>query len=389
MKHNTKKWQASLLCITLCGILTACGSGKESQAEDMKNSETIQINETDMGAQQENGTEEETGGMEENRLIGEQTFEVTLEPLGKVTFASYQPDTQQNPLGDALFEIQEAGGKTTALEGIFENNIRANEIFNEVEAVSFPDYNGDGFSDIIIICNYSLSSGPDVGTGYSEARIYRGNEDGLFTLERELSEVTNSALAEKTVQSVLGFLGAGKQGEAQASDWKQAYIDHLQKQDPEEWQGYQLIYLNDDEIPELVEIGTSEAAGCVIVTYADGMLEETRLGRLNFTYIERSGLLCNSDGNMDRYYDLVYRMENGRLTQIAAGYYGAEDNSRVEFDADGNPVYQYQWNDVQMSQEEYEQKLNAVYDTSKARQGYEWDGCLSREEAAEAVEGME
>lgn len=96
MKHNTKKWQASLLCITLCGILTACGSGKESQAEDMKNSETIQINETDMGAQQENGTEKETGGMEENRLIGEQTFEVTLEPLGKVTFASYRRDTQQN-----------------------------------------------------------------------------------------------------------------------------------------------------------------------------------------------------------------------------------------------------------------------------------------------------
>lgn len=389
MKHNTKKWQASLLCITLCGILTACGSGKESKAEDMENFETIQINETDMGAQQENGTKEETGGMEEKRLIGDQTFEVTLEPSGEVTFASYQPDTQQNPLGDVLFEIQEAGGKTTALEGVFENNVRANEIFNKVEAVSFPDYNGDGFSDVIIICNYSPSSGPDVGTGYSEARIYKGNEDGMFTLERELSEVTNSALAEKTVQTVLGFLGAGKQGEAQGSDWKQAYIDHLQKQAPEEWQGYQLIYLNDDEIPELVEIGTSEAAGCVIVTYADGMLEETRLGRLNFTYIERGGLLCNSDGNMDHYYDLVYRMENGRLTQIAAGYYGAEDNSGVEFDADGNPVYRYQWDDVQMSQEEYEQKLNAVYDTSKARQGYEWDGWLSREETVETVGSME
>ena len=62
---------------------------------------------------------------------------------------------------------------------------------------------------------------------------------------------------------------------------------------------------------------------------------------------------------------------------------------QVEFEADGNPVYQYQWNDVQMAQEEYEQKLNAVYDTSKARQGYEWDGWLSREDAAEAVEGME
>lgn len=178
----------------------------------MKNSETMQINETDMGAQQENGTEKETGGMEENRLIGEQTFEVTLEPLGKVTFASYRPDTQQNPLGDALFEIQEAGGKTTALEGIFENNIRANEIFNKVEAVSFPDYNSDGFSDIIIICNYSPSSGPDVGTGYSEARIYRGNEDGLFTLERELSEVTNSALLKRRFSRFLDFWAQGSKG---------------------------------------------------------------------------------------------------------------------------------------------------------------------------------
>lgn len=388
MKHNTKKWLASFLCMTLCGILTACGSGKESLTEDMKNSETIQINETDMGAQQENGTEEENGGMVEDRLIGEQTFEVTLEPLGRVTFASYQPDTKQNPLGDALFEIQETGGKTSVLEGIFENNIRDNDRFNKVEAVSFPDYNSDGFSDIIIICNYSSASGSDMGNGYSEARIYRGSEDGLFALEKELSEAANSALAEKTVQSVLGFLGAEKQGETQVSDWKQAYIAHLQRQDPEEWQGYQLIYLNDDEIPELVKIGTCEAAGCVIVTYADGILEETQLSRLNFTYIERGGLLCNSDGNMDHYYDLVYRMENGRLTPLAAGYYGAEDNTNVELDADGNPVYQYQWNDVPVSQEEYEQKLNAVYDTSKARQGYEWDGCLSREEAVEAVENV-
>ena len=133
-----------------------------------------------------------------------------------------------------------------------------------------------------------------MGTGYSEARIYRGNEDGLFTLERELSEVTNSALAEKTVQSVLGFLGAGKQGEAQASDWKQAYIDHLQKQDPEEWQGYQLIYLNDDEIPEMLF-----SHGCTDLDYDD------RCNLRNYLYTYKNGeavLLTPGAETIDDFY---------------------------------------------------------------------------------------
>ena len=94
-------------------------------------------------------------------------------------------------------------------------------------------------------------------------RIYSGKADGSFTLERNLSENTNSALAEKTVQSVLGYLGADKGGtRVSASGWQQAYTDLLQSQDSGQWQGYNLIYINDDHIPELVEIGIDEATGC-------------------------------------------------------------------------------------------------------------------------------
>lgn len=32
------------------------------------------------------------------------------------------------------------------LDGVYEDNIRSNETFNKVEAVSFPDYNNDGFT---------------------------------------------------------------------------------------------------------------------------------------------------------------------------------------------------------------------------------------------------
>ena len=89
------------------------------------------------------------------RLIKDQTFDVTLEPLGSVTFSSYKPDSRQNPLADVLFEIKKAGKTVCLLDGVYEDNIRSNETFNKVEAVSFPDYNSDGFNDIIIICSYS------------------------------------------------------------------------------------------------------------------------------------------------------------------------------------------------------------------------------------------
>jgi len=224
--------------------------------------------------------------------------------------------------------------------------------------------------------------------GRSEVRIYSGSESGAFTLEKGLSEAADSALAEKTVQSVLGFLGAGKKNEAPAG-WKQAYIDYLQAQDGEEWVGYQLIYLNDDDIPELVKIGNSEAVGCMIAAYAGGSVVDNQLNRLYFSYIEKGNLLCNSEGNMDSYYDLVYTMTDGQLSPVASGYYGAKDNSKLEFDENGDVVYQYEWNGTLMSREEYSQALNAVYDTSKARDGYAWEQYLSREQAIQKISEMQ
>ena len=125
--------------------------------------------------------------------------------------------------------------------------------------------------------------------------------------------------------------------------------------------------------------------GCSIVSYGDDGINETSLNRLYFSYIERGGLLCNSEGNMDYYYDLVYRMEKGRLTQIASGYRGALDTPR-EFDANGNLVYVYEWEGVRMGEKEYEQALDQVYDGDKARRGYERDMLMTREEAIRSIE---
>lgn len=417
MKNSVRKCTAALCLMTLCAALTACGpGGKAKETEESGTGRTEEGSEIWIDGKPGNGEEDSKGQIGTNDsspqngtgnsevqgsgadgvpgqdsgaragLIKDQTFQVSLIPLGDVTFASYGPDPAKNPLGDVVFRLEKDGQVIDTLEGVYGDNIRSNEIFNHVEAVSFPDYNSDGYSDIISICSYSPASGPEAGTGYSEARIYRGSADGSFVLEKDLSDAANSAVAEKTVKSILGFLGVGRGNTvSKGPEWKQAYIDYIMQLDGEQWQGYNLIYIDNDDIPELVKIGNSEAVGCSIASYAEGKVQESQLSRLGFSYIERENLLCNSDGNMDHYYDVVYRLENGRLVQAAAGYYVAEDNSAVRYDENQEPVYQYQWNGAVMTREEYNKALNAVYDTSRAKGGYTWNQWLSREEVIQAI----
>lgn len=166
--------------------------------------------------------------------------------------------------------------------------------------------------------------------------------------------------------------------------WQQAYTGIVEDIGPG-WEGFELIYLNEDEIPELVAIGASQAAGCRIYNYESGVVYETQLNRLNFTYIERENLLCNSDGNMDHYYDIVYSIINGRMTQIATGRFGVDDAVGMQVDEEGNLIYKYTWNEVDMSKDEYAQALNAVYDISKAREGYQWEGWYGKKEIIEEL----
>ncbi len=336
-------------------------------------------------------TTEENGGQEASQntgnLIEEQSFSVTLRPLGQVQFASYRPDTSQDLFADVTFSIEKNGTRLQELPGVFENNCRSNESFLRVDAVSFLDYNQDGYDDIITICSYSMASGPDAAKEYSEIRYYSGSENGAFIFENEMSVAATSALTEISIETAKSFIGVGKG--VSAEPWQQAYIDYLtQESEVESQEGYTLIYLDGDEIPELVEIGDCEAVGCRIVNFSDGAVHVAQLNRLHFSYLEKENLLCNSEGNMDCYYDLVYQIKDGELTLLAEGYYGAEDNSNVQYDEEGNPIYRYEWEGVEMSREDYEKALNAIYDTSRAKDGHLYGESQSVEEMISLLENF-
>ena len=83
-------------------------------------------------------------------------------------------------------------------------NIRKGLVFEEVAAVAFPDIDGDGRSDIITICSYKDEK---TSNEVTEPRIYYGNGDGTFKLDKETSAEAQSALTKVTVPLVLDFLG--------------------------------------------------------------------------------------------------------------------------------------------------------------------------------------
>ncbi len=389
--------------------------GTESGAQIQGAGSGVQTQGTESGAQiqgagsgvQTQGTEAGSGdqsqgigpgqedGYPRGNKIENQSFQVELRPLGQVTFASYKPDTSENPLADVVFLIEKEGEILLQLPGTGEGNI-GYELFAQVDAVSFVDYNNDGYDDIIIILQYYFGAGPQAGQPHSVLRYYTGSAQGSFLYEAQMSDDAMMALTELTVKTAKDFImvkssdTAEDGGQATENDlelWQQAYLTYLETESHEdEQQGYTLIGMSSDGIPQLVEVGADEATGCRIVFYSGGKAQVFQLNRLYFSYIPSGNLLCNSEGNMDYYYDLVYKYSNGEIERIAEGWYGAEDNSQVEYDENGDPIYLYKWNGVEVDKEQYGQELGKVYDVFQAV-SYSYDNLYSLQEVKEAVKG--
>ena len=93
-----KNKMSTILCIgVVCILLSGCGAENSSQGE--RDTEQSVQNQTVVENQSQD-TKIEAGkyadGYPRGELITEQTFDLNLEPLGEVTFASYLPDDCEN-----------------------------------------------------------------------------------------------------------------------------------------------------------------------------------------------------------------------------------------------------------------------------------------------------
>ncbi|MCI8862597.1 MAG: hypothetical protein HFI20_08950 [Lachnospiraceae bacterium] len=127
--------------------------------------------------------------------IEEQSFHVDLgAPWGDVYFASYAPDKSAYGNPDVTFSIIKPsdGAELFKLPAVVEENYLRNEVFNQIQAVSFKDYDGDGNTDIIIIVEYQMTIHTEEGDKRQEVRLYRSRpEEGDFILDMDRMDYLN------------------------------------------------------------------------------------------------------------------------------------------------------------------------------------------------------
>ena len=320
-------------------------------------------------------------------LIEAQSYRAELAPLGEVFFAPVYPDTSIDPKADVSFTLVQDVGLLAVLEDMEEDNIRSDRIFKGVEAVDFTDYNKDGFTDILTVCTYT-KVGEDGRRGgeLTEARVYEGRKDGAPELKKKKTRQVNKDVETLNISNITAYLTGKTDGkDKKYKSWKEAYADHIRNLDEEEYDGFALIHMNDDRVPELVQVGATSAKGTTVVVYKGGTLNETWLNRRNFLYLEYENLLLSASGVENLHYDSIYSITGGKLRLSVQGYYGNDSFARVQYDEKGREVYYYIWDGGRVSESGYRDGISFIFDTSRAKSSGE-EQLLSAEELLEKLE---
>lgn len=309
--HIKYKYMAALVVMAAL----ACSCGSQSTENQAKGEEETQAEETDQAEGERRAEEadqvagqtaeaeeagsadaEETAGGEpaddvpvnavespESRkkkemfgedCIAEQCFEVELNGCeGTVWFVPFAPSKNQSEFrmqiirdGEILSDItpyvsKKAGGKK----------------FSSLDAVSFWDVNYDGFTDIVTVVTYGDTQSVVVYYG----DMFKCEEEyWSFISEEELSE-NLSAKADRpmTIAGIRNLLTGGKKN-GEFENYAEAYEAVITLSELEglaasvtKYGGeflYDLIYVNEDEIPELASGRTGYFVN--LYTYRDGTL---------------------------------------------------------------------------------------------------------------------
>lgn len=316
-----------------------------------------------------------------SKKIGDQTFHTNIKGIGEVEFISNTPNTNESKYADATFEIEKDGKTYEKLPGYEKNNIRKDKVFQSVDAVSFQDCNSDNADDIIIINSYKENE--NVKT---ESRIYIQGSDQKFTLDKDLSTRVNENGSLTTVADIVDYLKQEESNtaeisskseqknsgqEASSDEWKQAYINWVNQRP--DWT-YVLIDVNGDDIPEIAAHSGNMADGGAVGTYANGKVQEIPIARGGLISVQGQNVVDNSDGHVGRYYDCVYKIDDGRWVQIGDGEYGDDGDTTMETDKYGNSTikFVYTWNGEKVSEDEYSANLKKLIDVDLADEiGYQ------------------
>ena len=147
-------------------------------------------------------------------------------------------------------------------------------------------------------------------------------------------------------------------------DWQAAYMEYIEEFERKESCYYSLIYVDEDDIPELVIDTGSAADGCFLVTFHNGVTDILQTVRLEFTYMEKKNLLLNSSGNTGFYFDYIHSIENGKWVYVTGGEYREDHDNQTEYYVE----YLYEWEGKPVDEEEYKEKIAEIFDREQEKE---------------------
>lgn len=372
-KSKTPVFIKSIIGIVVAGLLFGLGYKLFDVVDNKKAQKQAETKKEDT---------KKTPEKESNsKKIGDQTFHTNIKGIGEAEFISNTPNTNESKYADATFEIEKDGKTYEKLPGYEKNNIRKDKVFQSVDAVSFQDCNSDNADDIIIINSYKENENVKI-----ESRIYIQGSDQKFTLDKDLSTRVNENGSLATVADIVDYLKQEESNtaeisskseqknsgqEASSDEWKQAYINWVNQRP--DWT-YELFDVNGDDIPEIAAHSRNMADGGAVGTYANGKVQEIPIARCGLISVQGQNVVDNSDGHMGRYYDCVYKIDDGRWVQIGDGEYGDDGDTTMETDKYGNSTikFVYTWNGEKVSEDEYSANLKKLIDVDLADEiGYQ------------------
>ena len=149
--------------------------------------------------------------------------------------------------------------------------------------------------------------------------------------------------------------------------WRQAYSDYVKKAAKEGYNSFNLIYVDNDDVPELFLGSGIEVTGERLCTYHNGKIVEQTLYRTYSTsYIENSGLIQNYYGSQGCYGIEIYKLENGKFTMLHTAY--IEEGYSEDYGEFYSGCY---LDKKEILREDLDRKIAEYFDSDKAKFTYE------------------
>ena len=180
--------------------------------------------------------------------------------------------------------------------------------------------------------------------------------------------------------------------EGNYSSWQEGFADWIREHESENidfYNGYQschyqLVYVDDDDVPELFVQGNSEAEGECIVSFYDGKMSQYYLSRIGGTvYRKLQGLVYNQNGNSGYYPVRIGKLYHGKFYKAGSGI---EMEEPIEKDGEIIPHSHYEWEGVVLSEDDFWKEVNTVFPLEDADNIYEM-GLLDCNEMVDLLEG--